>query len=523
MGRNRTRFDMPWPTKGLVESLGYETQPRGTTVDCQNVRAYDPGTGRSRGGQRAGLTKYVDARTADGKVQDIGQVVGRDTPSDQSEVGARTVYNYAVTNGTVAKVTTSGFTTATNGSSALSSSVPAIFSAEMFGDVYFADGASTKKWTASTNTVSTWTASSGSLPVDSGNEPRLIETWNGRIVMSGISSDPHNWFMSAVGDPTNWNYSPTVQTQTQAVAGNNAEAGKSQDIVNAMCPYNDDILIIFGDHSIWQMTGDPAAGGRFDLISSSIGAPFGRPYCKSPEGVLYFFGSRGGVYRMQPGQAPVNITEQQIQDRMNQYNANTTLVRMVWSDRERGVYVFLTPLGGGATTNYYYDVRNQSWWADNFGNNDHNPISVHTFDGDSASDRTVLLGGQDGYVRKFDYDTPSKSDDGTAIDSYVYLGPCQLQGRPKLMLTELKTALGAGSNDVTFGIYGAETAQAAHALGSPNFTGTFSAGRNKSERRRAMGHDIFIKLQNDSDNQAWSYEFMGVELNSFDGPRARQW
>lgn len=32
------------------------------------------------------------------------------------------------------------------------------------------------------------------------------------------------------------------------------------------------------------------------------------------------------------------------------------------------------------------------------------------------------------------------------------------------MLTELKTALGAGSNDVTFGIYGAETAQAAHAL-----------------------------------------------------------
>ena len=208
---------------------------------------------------------------------------------------------------------------------------------------------------------------------------------------------------------------------------------------------------------------------------------------------------------------------------MNQYNANTTLVRMVWSDRERGVYVFLTPLGGGATTNYYYDVRNQSWWPDKFGSNTLNPVSVHTFDGDAASDRTVLLGGQDGYVRKFDYDTPSKSDDGTAIDSYVYLGPCQLQGRPKLMLTELKGALGTGSNDVTFGVYGAETAQAAHALSSADFTGTFSAGRNKSERRRTMGHDIFIKLQNNSDNQAWSYEFLGVELNSFDGPRARQW
>ena len=148
MARLLTRFDLPWPVKGLVESTGYETQPKGTTVDCQNVRAYDPGTGRSRGGQRAGLTKYVDARTASGKVQDIGQVVARDTPSDQSEVGARTVTTYAVTNGTVAKVTTSGFTTASSGSSALSSSVPAIFSAELFGVVYFADGESTKKWTA---------------------------------------------------------------------------------------------------------------------------------------------------------------------------------------------------------------------------------------------------------------------------------------------------------------------------------------------------------------------------------------
>ena len=523
MARLLTRFDMPFPVKGLVESTGYEAQPKGTTVDCQNVRAYDPGTGRSRGGQRAGLTKYVNARTADGKVKDIGQVVSRDVPSSQAEVGARTVYTYAVTNGTIAKVTTSGFTTASSGSSALSSSVPVVFGAELFGVVYFADGTNAKKWTASTNAVSNWTASSGSLPADSSNKPRLIETWRGRIVTSGISSDPHNWFMSAVGDARNWNYSPSTPSATQAVAGNNAEAGKSQDIINAMCPYSDDILLIFGDHSIWQMTGDPAEGGRLDLISDSIGSPFGRPYCKSPEGIVYFFGSTGGVYQMQPGSPPQNITENAIQERMNTFNSNTTLVRMVWSDRERGFYVFLTPLGGGTTVNYYYDVRNQSWWPDKFGNNSHNPVSVHTFDGDAASDRTVLLGGQDGYLRRFDYDTPSKTDDSTAIDSYVYLGPVSLKNRPKLMLTEMKAALGTGSNDVAFNIYTGETAQAAHASSTSQLAGTFSAGRNKSERRRATGHDIFIKLQNNTDNQSWSYEFLGLEFNSFDGPIARQW
>ena len=495
---------MPWPVKGIIESTGYENQPRGSTVECQNVRAYDPGTGRSRGGQRAGVVKYVNARTADGKVQDIGQVVSRDTPSSQAEVGARTVVTYAVTNGTVAKVTSSGFTTASSGSGALSSSVPVVFGAELFGVVYFADGASTKKWTASTNAVSTWTPSAGSLPVDGGNEPRLIETWRGRIVQSGVSTDPHNWYMSKVGDATNWNYAPATPTATQAVAGNNADAGKSTDIINAMCPYSDDILLFFGDHSIYQMTGDPAEGGRLDLISDTIGAPFGRPYCKSPEGIVYFFGSTGGVYQMQPGTPPTNITENAIQERMNSYDANTTLVRMVWSDKERGFYLFLTPLGGGATTNYYYDVRNKSWWPDKFGNNSHNPTSVHTFDGDAAADRTVLLGGQDGYVRKFDYTTPSKTDDGTAIDSLVYLGPIQLQNRPKLMLTEIKPALGTGSNDVSFSVYAAETAQAAHASSTAQFTGTISAGRNKSERRRATGHDMFIKLRNNSDNQSWS-------------------
>ena len=525
MPRLRTRFDMPWPNLGLVESTGYETQPRSSTAECQNVRAWEPSTGRSRGGQRAGLAKYVNARTADGKVQDIGQVVARATPSDQDEVGARSVVSYAVTNGTVAKFTTSGFTTATNGSSALSSSVPVVFSAELFGVVYFADGASVKQYTASTNTVATWTASSGSLPVDSGNEPRLIETWRGRIVQSGISSDPHNWYMSAVGDARNWNYSPSTPTASQAVAGNNAEAGKSQDIINAMCPYNDDILLIFGDHSIWQMTGDPAEGGRLDLVSSTIGAPFGRPYCKSPEGIVYFFGSRGGVYQMQPGSPPQNISEKQIPERLNDYNADTTLIRMAWSDVERGFYVFLTPLGGGATTNFFYDVRNQSWWPDKFATAAHNPISVHTFDGDAAADRTVLVGGQDGYVRKFDYTTPATADDGVAIDSFVFLGPVQLQNRPKLMLTDLKAAMATGSSDVDFTVYSAETAQLAEAAASgvTKFTGVWSAGRNKSERRRAIGHDIYIKIRNDDNNEAWAYEFLGVEVNSFDGPRGRQW
>ena len=91
------------------------------------------------------------------------------------------------------------------------------------------------------------------------------------------------------------------------------------------------------------------------------------------------------------------------------------------------------------------------------------------------------------------------------------------------MLTEIKAALGTGSNDVSLNVYTGETAEAAAASSTSQLAATVSAGRNKSERRRAVGHDMFIKLQNNTDSQSWSYEFLGVELNSFDGPISRQW
>jgi len=523
MPRKRTRFHMPWPSGGLVLSTSHEDQPRGTTVDCQNVRVYDPLTGRARGAQRAGLAKYNSARTADSQVQDMGVVVARDTPADQEEVGARTVTAYAVTSGTIAKFTTSGFTTATNGGSALSSSVPVVFSTELFGIIYFADGAAEKKWTASTNTVAAWAASPGTLPTSGSNKPRLIETWRSRIVSSGISADAHNWFMSAAGNPLDWDYSPTTETAIQAVAGNNTDAGKSPDIINSMCPYNDDVLIFFGDHTIHQMTGDPAEGGRIDLVSSTIGGAWGRCWAKAPDGAVYFYGSRGGVYRMAPGGSPPeSITEGVIEEKFKSINMNTTLVRLIWSDREKGLYVFLTPLDGSATTNYFFDVRSGSWWLDKFATADHNPTSVMTFDGDTSSDRTLLMGGQDGYVRKFDYDTPANADDGVAIDSYVWLGPIQLTNKPKLMLRELNAAFDTASNDVSFAVYAGESSQVAKAA-TAKFTGTWVAGRNKSERRRATGHNLFVRLRNNTNSQKWQYEFMGVSIDSFDGPRARQW
>lgn len=522
MPRRKTRFDMPWPVNGLVDAVAYENQPRGSSVDLQNVRAFDPGTGRSRGAQRAGLAKYSSARVADDQVQELGHVAARAVPTGQSSLNQRTIVPYVITSGTVATFGSGSTTTATNGSSALSTSAPVIFSSQLDGVVYFADGTSEKKWTASTNTVAAWAESAGTMPVSGSDRPRLIETWRGRIVLSGVKGDEHNWFMSKMRDANNWDYAPSTATATQAVAGNQQDAGKSPDIINGMIPFSDDILVFLGDHTIHQMTGDPAESGRIDAISTSVGGAWGRAWCLAPDGSAYFFGSRGGVYRLVPGSKPQNITQGSIEERLAAVNQNTSLIRLVWNDREKGVNVFITDLGGGASTHYFYDTRNNSWWLDKFATADHNPTAVHVYDGDAVADRAILLGGQDGYIRKFDHDTPAANDDSTAIDAYAYLGPIQLQNRPKLMLTEMKGAVGTGSNPVAWDLYAAETAEAAKA-GASKASGTFAAGRNRSDRARVTGHDIFIRLRNNTSSQKFSMEFLGLEIDSFDGPRARQW
>lgn len=60
------------PNRPLPSGTGYaRTTPSGT-----NVRSYEPGTGRARGGSRPGLVKYVPVAPVSGWVlQDISIVV----------------------------------------------------------------------------------------------------------------------------------------------------------------------------------------------------------------------------------------------------------------------------------------------------------------------------------------------------------------------------------------------------------------------------------------------------------------
>jgi hypothetical protein len=68
--------ELPFPSKGIDISRAFGSQQSGTTPVGVNVRAYEPGTSRNRGGSRPGLDKYIAGQlpTA-GLVQELNTVV----------------------------------------------------------------------------------------------------------------------------------------------------------------------------------------------------------------------------------------------------------------------------------------------------------------------------------------------------------------------------------------------------------------------------------------------------------------
>lgn len=506
-----------WPYSGLEVDRSFHGQSPDTTPDALNVRNYDCTTGRSRGAQRPGLSRWISAQVNGANpVQNLIHIATlQDVASSLTAQNIRTLKLLAVAGGSIYRDNAGAWTVLTAGTGVLDANQPTVFSAVLDGIAYYVDGTSYIKATAATNTAATWTASPGTLPTNSSNTARLICTWRRRIVLAGVATDGHNWFMSASGDPLDFDYTPEPQRETQAVAGNQHVSGECPDVITGLFPWSDDLLLMFGDHSIWQMTGDPMAGGRLDAVSEQIGGAWGRPFCKAPDNRLYFVSSRGGFYRLTMGEGLQRISERRIESKLDSVDLNTTVVRLFWDDKLQEVGIILTPLTATATTHYAWDSRNGpdgmgAFWPDRYASTDLDPVCVHVYDGDDPDDRVVLVGCKDGRVRKRDY--AADDDDGHAIDSYVWFGPLKADNLECLRLNEVEVTLAQDSDPVQMDVFTGGTAEAA--FNNPSvFQAILHEGRNRSLWVRRSGNAIYLRLRQQTLNRFWAFEACRAEVS----------
>jgi hypothetical protein len=406
----------------------------------------------------------------------------------------------------------------------------------LYNDVFFTDGENYAVYHADPDLeadpaeveVQKWASTgSGELP----KRCKLITTWRSRVVLARSADDPHMWYMSKAGDAYNWDFGPVPTTAIQAVAGNNVDrAGRSPDIVNALIPYSDDLLIFGGDHAIWRLSGDPMAGGEFDLVSDVTGIAFGSGWAKDPEGMLYFAGSRGGIFAMHPGGEFIRISLNAIERRLQDHNLEDYHFQLQWNYREEGLHVFLVPFQGTAAakkSSYFFERKTGAWYEDTWDSTDLQPTATCVFDGDNVNDRRVVLACDDGYIREFSEDAtgddymPSTQNSNHGVKSKVVIGPVPSGWQRTEFETRLRTlkcVLGTQQGGVRWTTFAShEPDEVGHGVA----TGSWVSGTNQIVHTRARGAYVWVQLYNGAKDGRWALESLGCDISRGGRTRVR--
>lgn len=379
-------------------------------------------------------------------------------------------------------------------------------------------------WTPYDNLVDPTTY--GSMPA----KAYLGCLYRGRCVLSGNPNYPHQWYMSKIGDPWNWAYSST--DPLTAVAGNNADAGEIGDIIRALIPYKDDYLIFGCASTIWLLTGDPAHGGSIDEIDGTVGMFGANSWCFDSDGNIYFFGTNG-IYKIPLGFRSIeNLTEislpNLIAEKVGDANVSPSSHRITMGyDRKRhGILICITKLSDGSNSNYWYDLKLKGFFPEGYPD-ECGAYSLFYYAANDNDYADLLVGGKDGYIRKFSDTTAGKNDDaGTSgnikITSYA-VWPIQhltedndKEGKLTSLTIELSGGAGgngtntfADTDSVDYEIYvgdDAETVIEDIRDGATAFSsGTLSGpGRKNRIRARVRGAWLGLKMINSTISETWA-------------------
>ena len=433
--------------------------------------------------------------TDNGDVCLVASFMAQGTPTTATVITKRRTRLAAISNGQFYIENTPGTMTAV-GSATVTAGQP-IYGVEHLQNLYIADynAAGTGVLKVYEPKAGIWgnlTASAGTVPVNC----QYVCRYRDRIV----AVDGYLWYMSASGDPTDWDYSALLATS--AVSGQEAIAGVIGEIHTAAIPWGDDYMIFGSQNAIYKLAGDPKSGGEIVNVSRNTGILSWSSWCWGEYGELYFIGKHG-LFRLVPGGLPEAISREKLPLELKGIAQSDYEVSLAYNSVDDGVHIFKTRKDGGETEHWFYAIKTGSFWKDELALT-HTPHCAHNYTTDISGLSGMLIGCKDGYIRKFTAD--SETDDGTDIDSYVQFAPIRIAGDYREgVLNELIGVMSETSGDIDYEVMVADTneqAVAATAFTSGTWTG---GGVQASDRTQARGGSLVLKVGSDG-SRGWCLE-----------------
>lgn len=487
-----------------------------------NVRTIGPSESRRRGGSRPGLKKflatdlgasitalvpitYIDQSGV--RQHDLVYVVDGTVGYVRAGVATTPVANLAGPDG-VGIVTDDGSTLIVY---ATTVSTGALQGVARNGKVYFADTV-LRSYDPDNGVVEDILATAGTVPT----AETVICLYRDRIFLGGKNNV---WHASRVGDPGDWNNGAAMERPARAAKGQLSDAGRIGDLITALVPIHDQVLVMATESSLWVMRGGPNTG-TVSNVSDEIGIIAPSAWAISPEGLLVFL-SHDGIYVWSAGSnsVPARFSAERVPDELREVDASTNTISMAYDPVEGGFHLFITPASGDGT-HWWIDVEDRALWPQRFAR-EHQPLSAALLTEGGLGD--VVIGSQDGYIRYF-LDS-QVDDDDVKIESHILIGPVRIAADDvrDALLAEIHGVMEDISNDgtvtwrVVMGRSASEVAQAAKvdldlvlagdAPVSVARTGIWTEGRGKVQRPRARGAWVVVWL---SSTDRWSYEVVSI-------------
>jgi hypothetical protein len=326
--------------------------------------------------------------------------------------------------------------------------------------------------------------------------------------------------MTKVANPFDFLYGST--DPLTAVAGNNADAGQSPDIIKALIPFHDDYLIFGCSESIWILRGDPAVGGSLDNLSESTGIFGAKSWCFDDSNNIYFWGNNGFYKINSDFSGVINMTAIPIPEIIEDEapSSSTHRITMGFDKKRYGIIIAITKVSDGTNSNYFYSIKTEGFYPEKYPDACGSYSMLFYNSGDPTYD-DLLIGCTDGYIRKFS-DSEYSDDIGAtdaAISAYFTTSIKHLTGEEDIKgkLTSL-TIVNAGaaitgtywdSSGFTYYIYVGNDAESVIEDirdGATAFISAFisTPGRQTRMRTKVSANYMGIKVLNDTAGESFA-------------------